>query len=207
MVESIVAEKKCTGCGRTHPLADYVSLNGCQREVKKCVRCREKDKRWRDKNPDITRAYRRAYSQRPGFKEKKRENERKRTKTQKETENRRIRHAAYMKSPAGQTKIARQMFLDRTDPDRIARRRDRHLRRVFGISLVEYEEMLTKQGRVCAICKGPSGSRYYHVDHDHSTNAIRGLLCGQCNRGLGFFYDSPRLLIAARDYLVALGYE
>lgn len=57
---------------------------------------------------------------------------------------------------------------------------------------------LTKPGAVCHICSSPKAD---HVDHDHSTGAVRGFLCGQCNVGLGMFHDSPAKLAAAIEYL------
>ncbi len=68
---------------------------------------------------------------------------------------------------------------------------------------------LESQGGRCAICetslcrgRGPTG---LHADHDHNTQAVRGLLCGHCNRGLGFFKDSPKSLQAAVRYLLKYG--
>lgn len=52
----------------------------------------------------------------------------------------------------------------------------------------------------CVIC-GTHGPLV--VDHDHSSGAIRGLLCNHCNRGLGHFRDDPELLEFARQYLLA----
>lgn len=73
------------------------------------------------------------------------------------------------------------------------------LRRDYGISLADYEAMLVAQDDRCAIC-GDSGRRL-SVDHDHETGVVRGLLCPNCNLGLGHFQDRPDLLRAAVDYI------
>ena len=80
----------------------------------------------------------------------------------------------------------------------------------YGISLDDYERMLSEQGGACAICRtAPNGVRLA-VDHDHSCcptksrscgRCVRGLLCGTCNRGLGYFRDDPKLIAAALKYL------
>ncbi len=85
--------------------------------------------------------------------------------------------------------------------------RDKSLRTAFGIGMVEYETMLAAQGGVCASCKKPEKDTHYGrlrwlaVDHCHATGVIRGLLCGNCNKGLGHFNDDPALLDAAAAYL------
>ncbi len=72
----------------------------------------------------------------------------------------------------------------------------------YGISADEYFSLLLSQGGVCAICKGPpSGGKRYSVDHDHASLAVRGLLCGKCNIGLGMFADDPVVLQKAIEYL------
>lgn len=73
----------------------------------------------------------------------------------------------------------------------------------YGITLEQYEEILTAQGGVCAICGGTKLSRgnFFHVDHDHETGEIRGLLCDRCNHGLGKFGDSVEILQKAIEYL------
>jgi hypothetical protein len=77
-----------------------------------------------------------------------------------------------------------------------------NLKRVFGMTLEEYEQKAEKQGNVCAICGGLCKSgKNLAVDHDHETGKIRDLLCGNCNVGLGKFQDNPELLIKAADYL------
>lgn len=75
----------------------------------------------------------------------------------------------------------------------------------YGMTPKDYDEMLARQDGGCALChkKAPGGHGRFHVDHDHKTNVIRGLLCNNCNRGLGFFRDDPVLLAQAISYLAA----
>jgi hypothetical protein len=80
--------------------------------------------------------------------------------------------------------------------------RNGHLKRKYGITVEQYEEMFEAQGGVCYICKKPRPEdRTLHVDHDHATGEIRGLLCFRCNNALGDFDDDPELLQNAADYL------
>src|SRR5450830_834703 len=69
------------------------------------------------------------------------------------------------------------------------RSRDRHYKKLYGISLVQYNEMLDKQEYRCAMCDRQVSefSKALHVDHNHSTGKVRGLLCVNCNSGLGLF--------------------
>ncbi len=83
-------------------------------------------------------------------------------------------------------------------------RRDYQLRKLYGITLERYNEMLAAQGGGCAICgDGPSGKSkdWLHVDHCHATGTVRGLLCQHCNHGIGKFSDSPERLEKAAAYL------
>ncbi len=61
--------------------------------------------------------------------------------------------------------------------------------------------MLVRQNGVCAICKKSPGAITLHVDHDHTTQAVRELLCTKCNVGIGFYDDDPDLMRAAIAYL------
>lgn len=79
-----------------------------------------------------------------------------------------------------------------------------YLYRNYGITLDQYEEMLKAQGGVCAICKDECNrktTKRLCVDHDHMTGVVRGLLCFQCNAGIGKFKDRPAALLAAIKYL------
>src|SRR5260221_4218550 len=65
------------------------------------------------------------------------------------------------------------------------RRRNDKLRIRYGIEADRVEELLKLQRGKCPICK--RDLHKFHVDHDHVTGVVRGLLCGPCNRGLGNF--------------------
>ena len=69
----------------------------------------------------------------------------------------------------------------------------------YRLSEQDWNEMFIRQSGRCDICLLPMRSP--HVDHDHRTKKVRGLLCRHCNRGLGAFYDSINCLLRAADYV------
>jgi hypothetical protein len=71
----------------------------------------------------------------------------------------------------------------------------------YGFGLDGYEERLKKQGGVCLICGKKPGKKRLHVDHCHETDVVRGLLCSNCNRGIGLLGDQYERLEAALAYL------
>lgn len=79
--------------------------------------------------------------------------------------------------------------------------RSSYLKRRYGLSLEEYESMLSSQGNSCAVCSGQSQYEMFDVDHCHETGKVRGLLCRKCNTALGLFRDSVDVLQRAIDYL------
>lgn len=87
----------------------------------------------------------------------------------------------------------------------------RALRDSFGLSLEQYEEMHDRQNGKCAICGEPEKQmrngklKLLAVDHCHSTNVIRGLLCTDCNTGIGKLKDSVEILQSAIRYLNQTG--
>lgn len=89
-------------------------------------------------------------------------------------------------------------------PEGRERKREVHLKRKYGISLAEYDEMFDEQNGRCGICgTEDTGSRFKHftVDHCHDSGAIRGLLCNNCNRGIGLLGDTLKDLSKAVLYL------
>jgi hypothetical protein len=76
--------------------------------------------------------------------------------------------------------------------------REYHLRHRYGIGQKDFEELLAAQGGVCAICGAPDPQ---HVDHDHVFGNVRGVLCFNCNGGLGQFKDNVENLGKAISYL------
>lgn len=81
-----------------------------------------------------------------------------------------------------------------------AKTRDAYLRRAYGITLEEYEYLASLNEGCCWICGAPPKSRPLHVDHDHKTGRVRGLLCWACNRALPYNL-TPDLLDSMADYL------
>lgn len=84
------------------------------------------------------------------------------------------------------------------------------LRTQYGLDVADFNAILDAQGGGCAICANPQPrGTNWHIDHDHSCcpakkscgQCIRGILCGPCNRGLGYFGDDPTRLRAAVGYL------
>lgn len=81
--------------------------------------------------------------------------------------------------------------------------RIRNLKSHYGLTPVDYNRMFVQQSGRCAICGIPQFELKYrlHVDHDHDTKRIRGLLCGNCNVGMGHFRHDINLLLKAGIYL------
>lgn len=76
------------------------------------------------------------------------------------------------------------------------------LKRDYNLTLEQYNQMFVDQNGVCDICKeNPSKGKQLCVDHDHNTGKVRGLLCNNCNFGIGFLKDSINNLSEAIKYL------
>jgi len=99
---------------------------------------------------------------------------------------------------------AKWMQQDRKrNPDRYRN----HDYKKYGIDLNFYNYLAEKQNYLCAICGKPETkkNKFLHVDHCHTSNKVRGLLCESCNLGVGLFLDNTKILSNAINYLNANG--
>lgn len=211
-------EKRCNLCHEVKALTEFYvasrSPDGHGYTCKSCSRARSK--RWNQEHKDRARENdRRSWANRA---ERINAARRERNATDDEylarrAERRRQYWAAnreenlrkakeWRESPAG--RAWKCEYMERTRE----RRRARYIERVYGVAAQEYEAMLAAQRGLCAICKHePKGE--WHVDHDHACCSgatscgacVRGLLCVDCNHGLGRFRDDPAVLSAAVRYL------
>jgi hypothetical protein len=104
---------------------------------------------------------------------------------------------------------ARGLARHKANPDA---QRWRTVRHRYGLEKADYDRMLEEQGGACASCGTTESSHdhprrnalsehyWLHIDHDHETGEIRGLLCYRCNNGIGLL-GSPKALRQAADYL------
>lgn len=78
-----------------------------------------------------------------------------------------------------------------------------HLSRAYNLTLRAYEDLVEAQEGRCAVCRNepPAGERL-HIDHDHHTREVRGLLCGRCNSALGQMREDPALICELAAYAV-----
>ena len=72
----------------------------------------------------------------------------------------------------------------------------------YGLKSEDIDRMLEAQSGLCGICNNPmSSNKTTHVDHNHETGRVRGLLCERCNLGLGMFREDPAILARAITWL------
>lgn len=106
-----------------------------------------------------------------------------------------------------QCKAAYRKIVDQ-QPHVLAKTKEYHFIRKYGITLAQYDEMFQAQNGLCAICFNPethigrSGKVVsLAVDHSHETGEVRGLLCHRCNVSLGNMNDDIQVLHNAISYL------
>ena len=113
----------------------------------------------------------------------------------------------YYKTPEGKKKV--QKYAKKYNEANPLVWKQRYLLRTYNITIQEYDELLKKQGGVCAICGRPEEIRNptardrssLAVDHCHETGKVRGLLCFKCNTGIGALGDDIEALERAISYL------
>jgi hypothetical protein len=79
------------------------------------------------------------------------------------------------------------------------RQRELALKKKYNLTPEAYESMASLQEFSCAIC-GDNTSKL-HVDHNHTTGKVRGLLCNNCNRAIGLLKDDVQVLLKAAEYI------
>lgn len=122
------------------------------------------------------------------------------------------RRAAYAANPA--KALQRSRAWAKANPERMRELNARHapkrkanlywyhIENRCGLTKAQYLQMMVDQNHSCAICLKPNNlSKKMHVDHDHATGLVRGLLCSHCNHLLGHAKDQPTILLNAIAYL------
>lgn len=91
-----------------------------------------------------------------------------------------------------------------SDPQYRNKRLSQQRKYCYGISDSQYDKLLVLQNNRCAVCDGddPGKNKNWSVDHNHDTQAVRGLLCNNCNRAIGLLQESRTILLAAAEYLL-----
>lgn len=153
----------------------------------------EANQRWRKKNRDKVRAFGRKYYHA--------KSDACRAASRRYHDEQRT-NPAYLRRMASRNKAARD-----ANPEAHFYAR---LRVVYGLTRTQYDEMLVKQGGVCAACERPEKVKMrgklkrLSVDHCHRSGRVRGLLCAGCNAGIGHFRDDPALLRKVATWLESL---
>lgn len=178
----MVTHQRCCTCKQTLPLDDFhLSRSGTHGRAGRCKPCVSiKSREWRAANP----------------------------KRKTETD------AAWYRNNT-QKAIAQAARWKRKNPDRTAKAekryqlknymkiREKRLKKKYGIDFAVYDKIMDAQRDACAVCARQFGyGNPPQVDHCHATGAVRGILCNKCNKGLGMFDDSVRVLNSAIAYIL-----
>lgn len=191
----IVAETKaCKKCGVEKPIGEFrvkVDSKGYSYRCGACPACQREDQKLRlreyrkVKGHKIQARHRQRLLSEAEYRERKREQSRRKYERSREY------------------KKAYQIKYRRDNPQKSRASDWRNwLKKTYGLTIEQYQLMIEAQGNKCLICNDEFAERRKrHVDHCHKTGVVRGLLCQNCNFGIGAFRDRPDLLIAAANYL------
>lgn len=170
--------KRCSSCGLPGPFGtSKTAKDGLKSNCRKC--CAEKQAEYRVNNPETWATWAVANAVHLRAKDA----------------------ARYAANPEGEKARTRAWQL--RNPYKYEANNVRSNLRKYGITPEDKQALFDRQGGECAICRNPlkTGRTGMHIDHDHQTGAIRGLLCHLCNVMLGHFIDDPVLLEEAIGYL------
>ena len=192
--------KTCTRCGKRKSKSKFY-----QRKASKdglCPVCKECDKQrakeWRESNKERKRET----SKRWRKANEAREEQRKKEWREKNKERWKAANKKWYKENRDESLQRSKGWYQKNKNKCRERVRNYQLKSQYGITAKEYDEILTSQGHVCACCRSPStGRRRLAVDHDHSTSEVRGLLCDNCNTGIGRLGDTESGVQDALIYL------
>lgn len=88
-----------------------------------------------------------------------------------------------------------------TTPAQKQRAYERQIKRNYGITVDQYDDMYRSQNGLCAGCKQTNNGSKFHIDHCHVSGVVRGLLCNKCNIALGLVNDRVDVLANLISYL------
>lgn len=174
-IESI--SKICKSCGKEKSSSDFWNLHST------CKVCRSVEhKMWVEKNRDKLRKYKREVYQHH-IEQHRSYNRNYHRMYQKKDKVKEKRHEHYLRYKE--------------------QHRDKRLQSLYGITQIEYNEMFIIQDGCCAICGKHQTyqNKPMCVDHNHSTNEVRGLLCRNCNLAIGFIKENTVILKKMVEYL------
>lgn len=205
MNPSPAATKRCPICRLEKPIEKFPlkdRIGG--RRHSYCRQClTDYEREWQKEHPERVRTYKRRY------------------RASHQEEIRRYKREVYHRDIEKSRENQRAWIA--AHPERVAERNEAYadtrrwaqIQRQFGMSRIDFLDLWDAQRGKCFICRSPllnrrrlsrsevdAGLRAAHIDHCHTTGAIRGLLCGSCNRALGLFRDDPAKLRAAARYLL-----
>lgn len=118
---------------------------------------------------------------------------------EKNKEKRRLTTKLWQEKNKEAAKLYRKDYAEKNKAKIVRSAKNNRLKREYGITLEDYEQMYQTQQGKCSICS--KEEKILNIDHCHSTGKIRELLCNQCNHGIGNFKDNTELLNKAIGYL------
>lgn len=188
-----IETKVCKKCGKEKAVEDFklISEGKYQYRQGRCLECQR----------EVQRESLQRYRKHSGHKIQARHRERLKTDPEYTERKRQQYRDKYKRNREWKLNYQRNYRANRPEQVR-ATDKNKRLKKEYGITLKQFGEMVASQGFKCPICKGElAADSKAHVDHCHVSGAVRGVLCGLCNVGLGSFRDSPEALLAAVEYL------